>query len=633
MKRHLLTISVTVIAYRRPTYLRRCLRSLITQNRKPQEIIVVSKKEDIESQNVINCIKKDSPIVKNVFLEYPAESSVPEAMLARNKCIESASGQVICFIDDDSIATPEWIERIEPYFYQDEIGGVGGPCPNPERGRSVANKIDEVLQVSSFGAVGIYGGEYFVPKTIEVDHLQGTNMSFKRELLERFDENLVGHTSRDDMDVCLSIRKKGYKIIYDPQIIVYHYYDSSPCLHPDRKEKYGRIREMNINTTYVLLKHLGLPKQIVFLLFTFVIGDTQTPGVLRNLIRAVRNRRTEDVTKFLLPALKGKLQGVLLYLRCRNKGTNMLQKMPKCKICEDNNGVRFKFKIYNQSFREEGEDCYYCKQCDFMFIHPVPNIEVLKAQYDYHGEVVYKKFRLRGDFSKEAELSHGKHLRIISNIKPHGRLCEIGCATGGFLVAAKNWGFDVAGVEISEPMAKYGKDEVGLDIRAGTIYDAQFPRESFDVVYSWHCLEHTPDFNEVVAEIYRILKPGGVLMLGVPNGRFIMTRLMGIKCRHVAAGHLSYFSPLSIRKIMKKQGFNVRKIRTYGFDKFTLFWDLGIISDKNLSDYGEYRDLISRVNNLWKKPYMLPIRLPLIFFRPIVARFGRGENLICIATK
>jgi 2-polyprenyl-3-methyl-5-hydroxy-6-metoxy-1,4-benzoquinol methylase len=493
--------------------------------------------------------------------------------------------------------------------------------------------IDEVLRVSCFGVASRFNAEYIVPRPIEVDNLQGTNMSFRRELLDSFDENLVGHCHREDMDVCLSIRKKGYKIIYDPEIVVYHYRDVSPSPYIGRQEWYTKILEANINNTYVLLKHLSPRNWLVFLLFTFLVGDTQNTGILRNLIRVVRNRRTEYVTKFLLPALKGKFRGILLYLRCSNKGINMPQMMPKCKICGDNCNVRFKFKIYNQSFREEGEDCYYCKQCDFMFIHPVPDIELLKSRYDYHGEVVYKKFRLKRDFSKEAEFFHANHLRIISKTKPSGRLCEIGCATGGFLMAAKNWGFDVTGVEISKPMAKYGREEIGLDIKAGTIHDAGFAKESFDVVYSWHCLEHTPNFREVVAEIYRILKPGGVFMLGIPNGRFIMTRLVGPKCRHVAAGHLSYFSPRSIRKIMEKQGFNIRRMCTYGFDKFTFFWDLGIISDKGLRDYGEYMDLISRINNIWRKSYMLPIRLPLVFFRPLVARFGFGENLMCIVIK
>jgi 2-polyprenyl-3-methyl-5-hydroxy-6-metoxy-1,4-benzoquinol methylase len=268
-----------------------------------------------------------------------------------------------------------------------------------------------------------------------------------------------------------------------------------------------------------------------------------------------------------------------------------------------------------------------------MFIHPVPDIEVLKARCDYYGEVVYKKFRLKGDFSKEADISRANNLRIISNIKSKGRLCEVGCATGGFLKTAKNWGFDVVGVEISESMAKCGRDEFGLDIRTGTIHDAQFPDESFDIVYCWHCLDHTYNCDEVVEEIYRILKPGGILMLGVQNGGFIMTRLMGARSRHVHADHLSYFSVSSIKKIMKKRGFIIRKVWTCDFDKITLFWDLRIISDKGLRDYGEYRGLISRVENLWKKPYMLPIRVPFVFFRPIVAKFGLGEALVCIATK
>ena len=306
---------MVIITYRRPLFLKKCLNSIAFQTRKPDEVVIVFREDDIETQNLINYFitsYKNSLLIKGVFVTKPGMT------IARNRGIKNVSGDIICFIDDDSVAVPEWVERIEPYFCREEIGAVGGPCPRPERGNLLTNMVDEVLQVNRFGMVSSFGAEYIVPRPIEVYHLQGTNMSFRRELLNSFDENLVGHCYREDMDVCLSIKKKGYKIIYDPEIVVYHYRDTSPSTELGRYEEYNKILQAEINNTYVLLKHLSPRNRLVFLLFTILVGDIPNPGILRNLIRAVRNRRIIDVTEFLLPALKGKLHGVLLYLRCRS---------------------------------------------------------------------------------------------------------------------------------------------------------------------------------------------------------------------------------------------------------------------------------------------------------------------------
>lgn len=306
-----------------------------------------------------------------------------------------------------------------------------------------------------------------------------------------------------------------------------------------------------------------------------------------------------------------------------------------CPICEEDNALHFKFSKQVGKGPLQTISVYRCSKCNFAFVHPMPDYEDRKAHYDLIGSKLYvRAFRLDGEFSQSFKEACRNRLQWIVNLRSSGRLLEIGCSTGCFLQVARDEGFEVAGVELSAPSAAYAREVLGLAITTGTIFDTTYPTNHFDIVYSWHTLEHVWNPNEVLDEISRTLKPGGVVLLGVPNGTCLSARILGARYPIVHSDHLLYFSPQAMTKMLTKHHLTLKRLWTYGWDKLPLFRGLRLVERKHRRrDYQQLHEESVAFATNWTKAYMLPIRLPLAILNPMVERLRLGDNLVCIATK
>jgi putative addiction module CopG family antidote len=96
---------------------------------------------------------------------------------------------------------------------------------------------------------------------------------------------------------------------------------------------------------------------------------------------------------------------------------------------------------------------------------------------------------------------------------------DIGCGSGFYLAALREAGWDGEGIEPGETAAQFARKHCGLPVHNSNAEEALAACRdgSFDLVTMWHVLEHLPDPAKVLAEVRRILRPGGTLMLEVPN--------------------------------------------------------------------------------------------------------------------
>jgi SAM-dependent methyltransferase len=139
---------------------------------------------------------------------------------------------------------------------------------------------------------------------------------------------------------------------------------------------------------------------------------------------------------------------------------------------------------------------------------------------------------------------------------------DVGCATGELLLAIRREGnASVTGVEPGE-RAAYIARQRGLDVRQGMLEDADFPDASFDTVVLSHTLEHVRDPVATLREIYRVLEPGGALILWLPNADSIEARVLG---RHWIGydppRHLTTFTVATLTRALETTGFRVSQIR------------------------------------------------------------------------
>jgi 2-polyprenyl-3-methyl-5-hydroxy-6-metoxy-1,4-benzoquinol methylase len=167
--------------------------------------------------------------------------------------------------------------------------------------------------------------------------------------------------------------------------------------------------------------------------------------------------------------------------------------------------------------------------------------------------------------SKASRRFRTDRINRIRRYVSSGSLLDIGSGTGMFLKTAKEYGFDVHGLEISNNAVTFGKTTWGLDIKQGDLGDSVLPLNQYDVVTLWHVFEHLHEPLVAAKHLYDITKPGGLLVVAVPNFASWQARLFREHWFHLdVPRHLFHHTPESIKAIVEAAGF-----KTVGINFFS----------------------------------------------------------------
>ncbi len=139
---------------------------------------------------------------------------------------------------------------------------------------------------------------------------------------------------------------------------------------------------------------------------------------------------------------------------------------------------------------------------------------------------------------------------------PRGRLLEVGCAGGSYLEYMQSLGWEVEGVEV-DPRSSELARRSGLLVHTGTLQGQRFEDCRFDAIVLSHLLEHVHDPAALLQECYRILKPGGILKVFVPNlesfgHAWFKESWLGLD----PPRHIHVFTLRSLRKLILEAGFD-----------------------------------------------------------------------------
>lgn len=196
-----------------------------------------------------------------------------------------------------------------------------------------------------------------------------------------------------------------------------------------------------------------------------------------------------------------------------------------------------------------------CGSCDLLYLNPRPPAEWIESGYREAVDPEHMKQneeRIR-TFKRSLE-------KIVAQtgLDPKGKkLLDIGCASGSFVKAAVDAGFDAFGIEPSQYLCEAGRTAYGLDLRPGLLQEHRLESASLDVVSLWDVVEHLTDPVSVLRECHRILKPNGILILNYPNHSSIARRLLRGKWPFYLSVHLLYFTPRTLEVLCGKAGFAV----------------------------------------------------------------------------
>jgi SAM-dependent methyltransferase len=196
-----------------------------------------------------------------------------------------------------------------------------------------------------------------------------------------------------------------------------------------------------------------------------------------------------------------------------------------------------------------------CRACGLVRVDPQPIVEVTRDVYE--GDVYgFVRSSQADEFGGDGIPHAQRVLTELESLGGGGRLLDVGCATGDFLLAARERGWQPVGVELSAHAAAVARRR-GLDVRVGTLAEASFGPASFDAVTMLDVIEHLSDPLAELREVHRVLRPGGVLCVETPNWDSVYRRLLGRRWAALQPRlHLLYFDRRTAREILRRAGFD-----------------------------------------------------------------------------
>lgn len=201
-----------------------------------------------------------------------------------------------------------------------------------------------------------------------------------------------------------------------------------------------------------------------------------------------------------------------------------------------------------------------CLNCGQRYVWPVPSDAVLAAIYDpgyYRGGCGSVGFSDYAALTPARRHMFGRHLDRIGRLVRPGRVLDVGCATGDFLLVAGERGWEALGVDPSP--AREQAQAAGVRMVGRTIDDADVAPHSLDLITFWDVLEHLPDPVASLRRARHLLTPGGLVAATVPNAGSAVARLSGTRWfgYKTAGEHLQFFNPATISRCFTAAGFRV----------------------------------------------------------------------------
>ena len=157
-----------------------------------------------------------------------------------------------------------------------------------------------------------------------------------------------------------------------------------------------------------------------------------------------------------------------------------------------------------------------------------------------------------------------RRIEIVESVGrvKRGSWLDVGCGTGEVLGAARSRGWATTGVEPEQSSAAAARAR-GLDVRATTLERSGLPQRSFDVVSAFHVLEHMPDSRAFLASLRRWARPGGFVVIEVPNWRTVQRRRLRQHWSALRPGeHLVHFTPDTLTRTLRSAGIEPLRTRT-----------------------------------------------------------------------
>jgi 2-polyprenyl-3-methyl-5-hydroxy-6-metoxy-1,4-benzoquinol methylase len=218
---------------------------------------------------------------------------------------------------------------------------------------------------------------------------------------------------------------------------------------------------------------------------------------------------------------------------------------------------------FDRDFR--GVNIDICHSCKLLFMNPQYTEDYLN---DYYSNYVTEEER-SGKISEDRYRQKRAAFDFLTPFKSEGRFLAVGCGGGLELEIARELGFMPEGYDVDPDATREVSERIGLPVHSGDFFELDLSDSSFDCLFLDQVLEHPKDPAKYLRKIHQLLKPEGVVYLGVPNLSSFSARLKGLlgrlglkkrsRGKHFDTDHhLFYYRPEPLAEILEKEfGFEI----------------------------------------------------------------------------
>jgi SAM-dependent methyltransferase len=261
-----------------------------------------------------------------------------------------------------------------------------------------------------------------------------------------------------------------------------------------------------------------------------------------------------------------------------------------------------------------------CRGCGLVYTPRLLRDEVVRARYS-DGPLARAYWRhMRDDAAAYSDGEEYAPLldRLLDLVPSRAAAIDVGCHFGRLVAALRPRFDDALGLELDPRTAAAGSRRFGVRIATTRLQELDRPPGSVDLIVFNQVLEHIAELETLVASAVRLLRPGGVVYVGVPHGDSVGLRLLGGRHPSVATHmHVNLFTAPALRALAQAHDLLVRELSTDdSVDVSATDWFLGHAPDGAVAALALDK-LAAAVARRWRLP----------------SRFGRGAQLELIASK
>ncbi len=201
-------------------------------------------------------------------------------------------------------------------------------------------------------------------------------------------------------------------------------------------------------------------------------------------------------------------------------------------------------------FRKQTLGIVRCGKCSMVFADPIETGWADGTYYDQlSGPFYLSQAKLEGDYAKPR---FARELKLFRRFCTRGTVLDVGCSTGGFLYQLRTRfpnEYPTVGIDVAGPALDHAASK-GTRVVRESYPECRLPDASISAITFWAVMEHLENPRLFLAKTARLLEPGGVCFILVPNYESLAVRVLGFKYRYIFPQHVNYFRRATLRRLV-----------------------------------------------------------------------------------